>query len=281
MGEAGYPRDVPCRWRATPTGTAPGGGRRTVRSLRRTWERAGRGSRIAGRCSERNGIMHGHGTAGTFPYRCMSLQRLLQRLCLAFAAHEGRAESSTASVSGSEHTVSRGPVVPKAALGQALLEAGWRQGAVFDAPSVYFAWNENPASGKDEATTMKARKKRSKEKLVLVTQDCDIKASAEEESYVEALVCVVERRQDFLHRIDRNSARWFVVDPGSGLVAQAKYRVQIAKEALTTLTPEVWPSTATRLDRFVQWLARRYDRPAIPDPIVEAFQRPLAWIIHG
>jgi hypothetical protein len=41
------------------------------------------------------------------------------------------------------------------------------------------------------------------------------------------------------------------------------------------LTPERWPSSQDRFERFVRWLARRYDRPAIPDEMVKVFQEPV------
>jgi hypothetical protein len=58
-------------------------------------------------------------------------------------------------------------------------------------------------------------------------------------------------------------------------VAHAKYRTQFTKQALKILAPEPWPKGSKRLDEFARWLARRYDRPAIPDAIYEVFQRPI------
>lgn len=160
-------------------------------------------------------------------------------------------------------------------LGQDLLDAGWHQGTIFTARSVYFLWNETPGSPGEGQTAIGSRRVKPKEKLVLVTQDCDIITDETREPYVEALICRVDRRRDFLERIDRNSARWFVVDPESGLVALATYRVQIAKRVLAGLSPGPWPGGPKRLQRFIRWLSRRYDRPAVPDPLVEAFQRPF------
>ncbi len=39
--------------------------------------------------------------------------------------------------------------------------------------------------------------------------------------------------------------------------------------------PEPWPGSPKRLEMFVRWLARRYDRPALPDAMVEVFQKPI------
>ncbi len=162
------------------------------------------------------------------------------------------------------------PLVPKS-----LLDIGWRQGALFSAPSAYFAWNDLSSSSPGDTIIQQRRKTRSGEKFVLIAQDCDITASEEQEPYVEALLCKTYRNREFLNKIGRNSARLFVIDFDTGLVAESKYRVQFAKQVLRMLTPELWPGSSKHLERFIRWLARRYDRPAIPDSIVEAFQRPV------
>lgn len=156
-------------------------------------------------------------------------------------------------------------------LGDQLYSAGWRQGALFTSGEIHFHWNEVSESG---ATLIHdSRAARSREHCILITQTYDV--VSDKELFVEALVCKVERNQRFLQGVDRNSARWFVVDPDKGLVAQAMYRVVLSKAALTLMRPEPWPSTDERLDRFVRWLARRYDRPALPDAMVELFQQPV------
>jgi hypothetical protein len=161
----------------------------------------------------------------------------------------------------------------EASLGERLLKSGWYQGAIFLAPSIACLIHDVPIVNTAEQVTLKPRKLKAREKLILVTQDCDIKAKAE--PFVEAMFCVVENNRNFIERISRNSARWFVVDPASGLLVEAKYRVQLSKEFLATLQPEPWPTSRERLGQFIRWLGRRYDRPAIPDEIVEVFQQPV------
>lgn len=153
----------------------------------------------------------------------------------------------------------------------ALPAAGWQQGSLFGARPLRYLWNDLPEPGKKEPS-VKWRQARSREKAVVISQTCDI-ASADE-PYVEAMLCS-EVQADFAARIDRNSARHFLVDPATGLVAQAKYRLQLSKALLVGLQPESWPATPGRLDRFVRWLARRYDRPALPDALVDVFQNPI------
>lgn len=158
-------------------------------------------------------------------------------------------------------------------LGDKLYSNGWKQGVIFTAPSAAFAHNA-AATNAPNTLSIQDRVVRPKERLVLVTQDCDITAKPNDEPYVEALICDT-KNATFAARIDRNSARYFLIDPATRLVAHARYRIVLAKEALVALTPMPWPSTQDRFERFVRWLARRYDRPAIPDTMVKIFQHPV------
>lgn len=164
----------------------------------------------------------------------------------------------------------------KLSLGERLFKSSWQQGTLFSAPSARFLWNKLSEQETDERIIQHARPTKPNEKFVLISQDCDIVASESEngEPYVEALVCKLEK-QKFVRRIGSKSARWFVIDADTGLVAHAKYRTQFDKKLLTLLTPEPWPNGSNRLDEFTRWLARRYDRPSIPDILYEVFQRPI------
>ena len=161
---------------------------------------------------------------------------------------------------------------------RSFLDAGWRQGTLFSAPSVCFTLNKLSDLDANEPITQHRRKTKSDEKFVLITQDCDIQALEDREPYVEALLCK-HQKQKFLSKIGPNSARRFIIDFDTGLVAEAIYHVPIAKQVLKTLTPEPWPGSPKRLEQFVRWLARRYDRPALPDTIVEAFQKPVEGVL--
>lgn len=67
------------------------------------------------------------------------------------------------------------PLVPKS-----LLDIGWRQGALFSAPSAYFAWNDVSSSSPGDTIIQQRRKTRSEEKFVLIAQD-EVYALTEEE----------------------------------------------------------------------------------------------------
>jgi len=156
-------------------------------------------------------------------------------------------------------------------LGKRLFQAGWRQGTIFTARVAYLS---NGAGGGDQAR-VDQRRIRANERLVLITQDCDLVAAPSDEPFVEALICHQEAKTDRLARLDRNSARYFVIDPKGGLVAVARYRVQLDKALLLDTQPQPWPNDEQRLGRFVRWLGRRYNRPALPDALVELLQRPV------
>lgn len=158
--------------------------------------------------------------------------------------------------------------------GKLLVEAGWQQGSIFRA-KVSFAYNELSQGDRSSTITIGAEPVSSDDQLVIVTQTCDILADINTEPNVEALACITNSDKGWVNNIDRNSHRYFLIDPASGLVALAQRRLQIAKPVLTLLRPNPWPSDALRFKRFVRWLARRYDRPALPDILVAELQKPI------
>ncbi len=162
----------------------------------------------------------------------------------------------------------------KRSLGDELFDIGWKQGTLFSAPSACFSSNQLLESEQGAQIIRTDRLTGPKENFVLITQDCDFVASDDLELYAEALLCKIEKPK-FVSKIAGNSTRWFVIDYHTGLVAYAMYKTQFDKKVLQTLTPEPWPNGPNRLDEFVRWLARRYDRPAIADALVDAFQKPL------
>jgi hypothetical protein len=107
-------------------------------------------------------------------------------------------------------------------------------------------------------------------RFVVASQDCDIVAKLDVEPYVEALGCSTVEDANKRKSYAR-SARYFEVDPITGLVVHAMHRVLFDKRALPHLTPSPWPASAERLKRFIRWLGRRYTRPPLPDDFESAF----------
>ncbi|HEX8229806.1 MAG TPA: hypothetical protein VF826_10910 [Chloroflexia bacterium] len=166
-------------------------------------------------------------------------------------------------------------------IGSNLWDHGWRQGSMFYASSACLAWNTFPADNSKASLTVEQRNLGDSELFIVATQDCDIVAPATKEPFIEAFHCTVELDQNQLGLLDRNSARWFVVQPSSSIVANAMDRILFSKYALTKLKPIPWSSGHVRLQRYIGWLARRFDRPAIPDALVSVFQKPVEKVFEN
>ena len=164
---------------------------------------------------------------------------------------------------------------PSQPLSERLFAAGWRQGSMFSTRELAFASNRLQSDG--QTTEVHHRNVKPRELLVVISQDCDI--VSDDEPFVEVMICSTTN-QERAHRLDRNSARWFVVDREQGLVAEARYRLAIEKSMLERYQPRAWPAGDLRFRRFVRWLGRRYDRPALPDALVDCLQKPLTSILE-
>lgn len=152
-------------------------------------------------------------------------------------------------------------------LGRALYELGWRQGTVFSAPSIgstYFAMRD----GKARSVETEPESERF---FVLVSQDCDL--TADKEALVEALECCAAEG----YGVKSNNVREFVVQDYPELVALAARRVLLEKAVLAECEPL---GQVTRKVDFARWLARRFDRPAVPDPVVQLFSGPTNDLIR-
>ncbi|NNJ12586.1 hypothetical protein EKD04_019860 [Chloroflexales bacterium ZM16-3] len=160
-------------------------------------------------------------------------------------------------------------------VGERLLTLGWQQGTVFAAPALPVMYHK--LNAEDRRPIPANRSPKNSERFIVISQDCDIKSS--QEPYIEALLCMVTSESLIRKLLDAKSARWFTIDEKQRLVAQAKYRVLLEKEILLSLTPAPWPSSLERRLRFITWLGRRYDRPALPDDIVEQLQQPLERVL--
>ncbi|MGH7755025.1 MAG: hypothetical protein ACREM8_01920 [Vulcanimicrobiaceae bacterium] len=176
-------------------------------------------------------------------------------------------------------------------IGRELYANGWTQGVLFDpvALSVAFA-PENPVSKLARA----AAKKRlaadtgsadshgivsgippSTEHLVVVSQACDIVKPADVEPNVIAMPVFRTNNVRITGPAARNSSRYFLLDDSRGFVVDATLCAVIEKPLLATFTPEAGVTTDMTRRRFARWLARRFNRPTIPDDVVAAVVKPL------
>jgi hypothetical protein len=115
-------------------------------------------------------------------------------------------------------------------------------------------------------------------RLVVISQDCDIFAAPKAEPRIEALTVKWTRDASELHTARKgNSARLFLLQErdGAGLVADARRRVHLDKAALLRCSFEAAFHDERMRARFANWVAGRYNRPAVPNEIVDAIQKPV------
>jgi hypothetical protein len=159
-------------------------------------------------------------------------------------------------------------------VGPKLFEAGCRQGALFEAPARMLwltrsAENQNWTASEDVVDDAA---------LVVVSQDCDIYAPLKNEPRVEAITARWTSNASELHIARKgNSARLFLLQEHGkrGLVADARRRIHLDKTALLGTTFKLGLGDERSRARFANWVAGRYNRPAIPNDLVDAIQKPI------
>lgn len=175
----------------------------------------------------------------------------------------------------------------------ALVLAGWDQGALLPALPEFFVYSSDHPVSK-AARRDRARREmegeeldgvhlhavaapRGEEWVVIASQVCDLAKPVDHEPRVDALRAFETTNPELLRVADQNSVKYFLLDPRRGLIADATFRVQLEKPvlALHRPMPGVPPEDLARRRRFARWLARRYDRPALPDDVVRAIGTPI------
>ena len=112
------------------------------------------------------------------------------------------------------------------------------------------------------------------EQRILISHACDIQSK--DEKYVEALICKKHDPNDkLLGRWDKNSSSYFVVDPKELHVANASHRIKIEKNALLSMSHDGCAMDDLRQDRFIEWLARRYDRTTVREHFYGQSHKPV------
>lgn len=122
--------------------------------------------------------------------------------------------------------------------------------------------------------------KKTSERLVIITQTCDIVKKQTVEPVVWAIRAFFTNNTEVLALAGGNSKRQFLLDEDRGLVAEMSHIMAIEKPALLELIPEVGvPDDATRR-RFASWLADRFSRVPHEEPIVHAVISPILDNLH-
>ncbi len=184
------------------------------------------------------------------------------------------------------------------AVGDELIRRGWCQGSLLPAASAQKSWlvfksvevtphNRQEAESEPASSgtwILQQELLDETDLLLIVSQTCDIKRSPTQEPYVEAVRTYWTDDRSVIHEAGKNSVRRFLLfrrtsTPGAveGLIADATVRVQIAKAALLEFTPLTGFNENNKMlqRRLRQWLTKRYNRPALPDDLVIAVQRPI------
>jgi hypothetical protein len=160
-------------------------------------------------------------------------------------------------------------------VGAQLLAKGCRQGSLITHASARMVWLTHSGQA---WTVEQDEKVASDASLVVVSQDCDIFASPKNEPWVEAMTAHWTADPNDIHAARKgNSARRFLLTEADGkaLVADARRRVHLDKHALLNLAFRPAFDDALAARRFSNWVAGRYNRPAIPNDQVEAIQKPI------
>ena len=183
-------------------------------------------------------------------------------------------------------------------VGVELIRLGWLQGSLLKAAFAQKAWlalltaektlQDENSSTDDLASpgiwSLQQETFDVNDFLIIVSQTCDIQKSPRQEPYVEAIRAYWTSERSIIHEAGKNSVRRFLVQRRitndgkvEALIADATVRIQIEKAALLRLTPLASFKENDRITphRFRQWLARRYNRPALPDDLVNAVQKPI------
>lgn len=167
-------------------------------------------------------------------------------------------------------------------------EAGWQQGSLLtDVGDAFLFVPEQPISDEanlasqgidtsDREIDAAVRDPAENQLSILISHTCDIIKPPQSYPRLEVLRCYIEEDKGKLKAAATNSARYFLVDSGVGLVADFASRTSIEKAVLLSREPREWPSSPAMLKRFRQWLGSRYTRSIDPDEVVEVLNKPIA-----
>lgn len=179
-------------------------------------------------------------------------------------------------------------------IGKELILRGWSQGSLLkiaSASKIYLIAEKptledhNTTSTSPPIVRWLIRQETSDgDDFIIVSQPCDIQKPPKHEPYVEVMPIYWTNDRGIIHEASRNSIRYFLLrryhsDNGQeeALIVDATIRLLLDKASLLHLEPlagiQANDKIMSRL--FRRWLARRYDRPALDDDLVNAIQKPI------
>ena len=172
--------------------------------------------------------------------------------------------------------------VPRTHAGIELGERGWAQGSLLDIPRADMSYLQLEDGSGDWVHSRAALGET--DRLVVVSQACDVVRSPTTEPYVEVARAFWTTDRGLIRNAKRNSIRHFWikrrVNPDGveeGLIADTTFRIYVRKDSLRSLTPVDGFAEGDGHDRvrFRRWLGARYNRQPIPDHLVIAVQKPI------
>ncbi len=159
-------------------------------------------------------------------------------------------------------------------IGDELIALGWRQGSIAKAGSVPVPFLSRTAEGEWQVLSRQAE---SDDWLVVISQSCDIVRDPAKEPYVEVMRAWWTTDEDLLRMARTNSFRFFLLrtrEGSGGLVADAPQTFRIDKASVISLALE-GNLDEKGSERFRAWVAGRYGRVALEQPVVDGVQRPI------
>ncbi len=161
----------------------------------------------------------------------------------------------------------------EASVGRQLYDLGWRQGSLLAAPP-------NRSVNKRAGAIWETETSATDGSLVLATQTCDMVRDAAKEPTLEFLRAFWTDDKSKMSEAKKNSNRVFLLRTEEragvkwGLIADATVRMFVDKASLLAERPQAG-CLPKRERGFQRWLARRYDRPAVPDALDKAVHQPV------
>lgn len=111
--------------------------------------------------------------------------------------------------------------------------------------------------------------------FALASQTCDIVKDEEQEPTVVVMGAFETGNRQVLSEAEGNSPRFFLLDPTRGLVVDARKIALVEKPLLARMDRLPGAPDEEMRARFARWIGRRFNRPALPDSVVQFVGSPI------
>ncbi len=111
--------------------------------------------------------------------------------------------------------------------------------------------------------------------FAVASQTCDIVKDEEQEPTVVVMGAFETDNRQVLSEAEGNSPRYFLLDPERRLVVDARKIALVEKPLLARMDRLPGAPDEDMRVRFARWVGRRFNRPALPDKVVEFVASPI------